>query len=134
MKKIKTEETSQIQLSMDGFERDPNAGRISALSRGMRRNMTLQERKLYYSLFRRMEIPVVRQKVIDKYIVDFFIYPDLIVELDGSQHFSESGIERDRVRDDYLAAQGYTVLHYANSDVMQHFEAVCEDILTHIKD
>ena len=134
MKQKKTEERSSPQLAMDGFEKDPNARRISALSKGMKRNMTLQERKLYYSFFRQMEIPVVRQKVIGKYIVDFYVAPDLIVELDGSQHFSESGTERDCARDAYLSSQGYTVLRYANSDVTQHFEAVCEDILSHFKE
>lgn len=134
MKQKKTEESPSPQLAMDGFERDPDAGRIRALSRGLRRNMTLQERKLYYSFFRQLKIPVVRQKVIGKYIVDFLVTPDLIVELDGSQHFSESGTECDRVRDEYLSSQGYMVLRYANSDVMLHFEAVCEDILSHLNE
>lgn len=120
------------QLAMEGFERKTNSGRIRALSRGMKRHMTPQERKLYSFLFRQMNIPVVRQKVIDNYIVDFLVQPDIVIELDGSQHFSEEGSEKDRKRDEHLRSLGYTVLRYANSDITSNFEAVCEDILSHI--
>lgn len=132
-RKNRPETLSGTQLMMDGFENGPNAGRIGALSRGMRRNMTRQERRLYSVLFRQMNIPVVRQKVIGSYIVDFYIPPDIVVELDGSQHFSEEGMEKDRKRDEYLSSQGYVVLRYANSDIDSNFEAVCEDILKHME-
>lgn len=132
MKKEKNKPDCGEQLTMEGFETNENAGRIKALSGGLRKNMTQPERKLYTFLFRRMGIKVVRQKVIDKYIVDFFIPPNLVIELDGSQHFSEKGKAQDKLRDEYLTSQGYTVLRYANSDVKSNFAAVCEDIITNI--
>ena len=122
-----------LRLALEEFENNSGDGRIRTLSNNMKRNMTPQESKLYRLLFKQTGIPVIRQKVIGKYIADFFVPPDTVIELDGSQHFSEKGEERDKIRDEFMRSQGYTVLRYANSDVDRNFEAVCEDILAKIK-
>ena len=70
-----------------------------------------------------------RQKVIGRYIVDFCIpSAKLVIELDGSQHFTKDGHERDSERDAYINEKGFSILRYANSDVNDHFQAVCEEI------
>lgn len=122
------------QLYIEGFpETDTaNAGRIEALSRTMRRNMTPEERKLWTRFFRQLSVPAVRQKVIGNYIADFFVPPALIIELDGSQHYSEKGRLADAERDAELKRLGFTVLRYSNADVRRNFEGVCEDIMTHM--
>ncbi len=98
----------------------------------MRKNMTKEERHLWYDFLKEFPVMVHRQKVIGSYIVDFYIAEKkLVIELDGSQHYSEEGKAYDAERDAFLNAQGLTVLRYANSDVNTQFEAVCRDIWNH---
>ena len=96
----------------------------------LRREMTREERKLWYDFFNGLPVTVNRQKVIGPYIVDFYCASaKLAVELDGSQHYEASGQARDAVRYAYLRDLGLTVLRYSNTDIAQRFQAVCEDIL-----
>lgn len=122
------------QLLIEGFPEAgaSKSGRIEALSRTMRKNMTPEERKLWTRFFRQMSIEAYRQKVVGNYIADFFVPPALIIELDGSQHYSEKGRQADSERDSELQSLGFTVLRYSNADVRRNFEGVCEDILTHM--
>ena len=96
----------------------------------LRRNMTKEERHLWYDFFKTNGIQAHRQKAIGPYIVDFYIASaKLVVELDGSQHFEKTGQAYDAKRDAYLRERGLTVLRYANNDVNYNFRGVCEDIL-----
>ena len=102
-------------------------------AQALRRNMTKEERHLWYDFFKVKGIQAHRQKPIGPYIVDFYISSaKLVVELDGSQHYEETGKAQDAQRDAYLRERGLTVLRYANSDVNSHFRSVCEDILKHM--
>ena len=77
---------------------------------------------------------VHRQKVIGRYIVDFYIAEyKLVIELDGSQHYEEEGKEYDGIRDEYLRSLELTVLRYSNLDILRDFQGVCNDILHHMK-
>ena len=96
--------------------------------------MTPEEKHLWYDFLKMLKITVNRQKVIGDYIVDFCIYAHrIIIELDGSQHYEPDAKQYDKVRDDFLRANGYTVLRYTNFDVKQNFDGVCRDILKHIE-
>ena len=107
---------------------------LSGNARRLRREMTKQERHLWYDFLKGLPVMVHRQKVIGNYIVDFYIAEEkLVIELDGSQHFEDAGKQADAVRDAYLNSVGLTVLRYSNADVNQRFRGVCEDILNHIK-
>ena len=98
-------------------------------SRALRKNMTKEERHLWYDYLKLLPITVRRQKVIGTYIVDFYIAEaKLVIELDGSQHFEESGQEKDAQRDAYLESLGLTVLRIPNNAVMENFRGVCEKI------
>ena len=55
------------------------------------------------------------------------------IELDGSQHYDDTGIAQNRERDAFPAAQGMTVIRYSNLDVTQRFRSVCDDILLHLE-
>ena len=106
-----------------------NDKRLLGLSRSLRKNMTKEERHLWYDFLKELPLMVHRQKVIGSYIVDFYIAEkNIVIELDGSQHYSEKGKAYDLERDVFLASKGITVLRYANSDVNERFESVCEDI------
>ena len=107
---------------------------LSELARTLRKNMTRHERHLWYDFLKGLPVMVHRQKVIGSYIVDFYIAEKkLVIELDGSQHYSLPGKQSDAARDAFLAEQGLTVLRYANSDVDGNFPGVCEDILAHLQ-
>ena len=100
----------------------------------LRREMTKEERHLWYDFLRSQPMTFHRQKVIGPYIVDFYCAgAKLVIELDGSQHYEKAGIEEDFTRDRYLQETGLCVLRYSNADVNQHFEQVCEDNLNHIE-
>ena len=72
---------------------------------------------------------VHRQKVFGSYIVDFYIAEaNVVIELDGSQHYNEVEKQADAQRDAYLMSLGLTVLRYSNADVSLRFSSVCEDI------
>ena len=102
-------------------------------AKDLRKNMTKEERRLWYDYLRKQEVRFVRQKIIGKYIVDFYCAKaKLVIELDGSQHFEETGAAEDTLRDKGLAESGYTVLRYANSDINRNFRGVCQDILSHL--
>ena len=107
--------------------------KLTANSQELRKNMTKEERQLWYDFLKGLPITVHRQKVIGKYIADFYVAEcRLVIELDGSQHYEPLHQESDRERDAYFEAAGMTVLRYANSDVNRNFRGVCEDILNHI--
>ena len=72
-------------------------------SRTLRKNMTKEERHLWYDFLRGYPVKFTRQKVIGPYIVDFYCpKADLVIELDGSQHFTEDGLQKDAQRTVFL--------------------------------
>ena len=97
----------------------------------LRRNMTKEERRLWYDFLKNLPILFHRQKVIGNYIVDFYCAKaKLVIELDGSQHYEDKGIEKDRERDCFLQELGLTVLRFSNLEINQNFQGVCESILS----
>ena len=99
----------------------------------LRKNMTPEEKHLWYDFLKKLPISVNRQKNIGNYIVDFFIASKrIVIELDGIQHEMPDNKNSDQKRDQDLKALGITVLRYRNTDINQRFTWVCEDILTHI--
>lgn len=95
--------------------------------------MTEEERHLWYDFLKLLPLTVHRQKVIGRYIVDFYCASaKLVIEIDGSQHYEKAGLENDRIRDKYLRDVGLTVLRYSNLDINRNFNAVCTDILKHL--
>jgi very-short-patch-repair endonuclease len=107
--------------------------KLSSNARTLRKNMTKEERHLWYDFLKDLPIMVHRQRVIGSYIVDFYIAKArLVIELDGSQHYEKAGREADRQRDAWLQSQGFQVLRYSNYDANRNFRSVCEDILNHL--
>ena len=99
----------------------------------LRKNMTKEEKHLWYDFLKLLPVTVNRQKNIGNYIVDFFIsHKRIVIELDGSQHGTEEIYKADLLRDNDLSKLGITVLRYSNIDINSRFTAVCEDILKHL--
>ena len=106
-----------------------NNPKLKINAQELRKNMTKEERRLWYNFLKDLPITINRQKVIGNYIVDFYCAEKkIIIELDGSQHFEDKGIEYDAKRDAYLKSLGLTVLRYSNYDVNTNFYGVCTDI------
>ena len=98
-------------------------------ARELRKNMTKEERHLWYDFLRDYPVKFLRQKILGKYIVDFYCAEaKLIVELDGSQHYEEKGIEQDAERTRYLEQYGVRVFRLPNNAVNENFAGVCEYI------
>lgn len=92
----------------------------------LRKNMTKEERHLWYDFLRSHPVRFSRQKIIGKYIVDFYSSEaKLVIELDGSQHYEGSGQEHDAERDAYLRSYGLTVIRIPNNEIHDNFDGVC---------
>ena len=107
---------------------------IVPIAKTLRKNMTKEERHLWYDFLRGYPIKFLRQKPLGKYIADFYsAEAKLIIELDGSQHYTEINIEKDTKRTAYLEQYGLTVHRIPNNYVNQHFKEVCEYIDRFVK-
>ena len=108
------------------MERSPNR---KANAQALRKNMTKEENLLWYPFLRRCPCQFRRQYVIGNYIVDFYCHrAKLVVELDGSQHYTPEEVEKDARRTRYLESLGLQVLRFSNLDVLRRFRVVCEAI------
>ena len=93
--------------------------------------MTKEERHLWYDFLKTLPLTVNRQKVIGRYIADFYCAESkTVIELDGSQHYTEENAQKDKERDEYFKEMGIKVLRYSNLDINKNFEGVCKDILS----
>ena len=91
--------------------------------------MTKEERHLWYDFLRTYPIKFLRQKPLGKYIVDFYsAKAKIVIELDGSQHYTEINLEKDTERTAYLEKYGITVIRIPNNEVNKNFRGVCEYI------
>jgi very-short-patch-repair endonuclease len=95
----------------------------------LRKNMTPAENKLWYGYLRNFKFKVFRQRPIDHFIVDFYCPSlKLVIEVDGDRHFTEDGKAYDQERTQRLEGYGLKVIRFANQQVLQGFESVCEAI------
>ena len=104
-------------------------------ARKLRREMTPHERKLWYLFLRKYPVKIYKQRIIDRFIVDFYCASaKLVIELDGSQHYEEQGLAYDAERTAVLESLGLHVIRYSNRDIDRNFTAVCEQIDLIIKE
>lgn len=98
-------------------------------AQNLRKRMTDEERKLWYCFLRNYPVRFFRQKVLYKYIADFYCPAvNLVIELDGSQHYEEKGLAYDEERNKFLEEHGIRVIHIANKKIHSDFRNVCEYI------
>ena len=103
--------------------------KLTKNAQNLRKNMTKEERRLWYDFLKEMPVMVHRQKVFGHYIADFYIASaGLIIEVDGSQHYEEDGLRSDAERDAYFESLGLQVLRIPNNAVNKNFRGVCEAI------
>ena len=102
-------------------------------ARTLRKNMTPEEKHLWYDFLKRLPYNVRRQHNIENYIVDFYIAEKkIVIEIDGRQHLTEEHKAADEQRDAVISSWGISVLRYSNDSVRNNFIAVAENILEHL--
>ena len=108
---------------------------LTSNAKTLRKNMTREERHLWYDFLKNYPVRFLRQKVIDNYIVDFYCHSaKLVIELDGSQHYEEKSLLKDRIRTERIEKRNLTVIRIPNNDVNRNFEGVCQYIDIAVKD
>ena len=108
--------------------------RLTANARELRKNMTEEERHLWFDFLRDYPVRFYRQKVLGAYIADFYCAKaKLIIELDGSQHFGKEGAAYDAKRTQFLSDYDCLVLRIPNHEINRDFKGVCEGIDLHVK-
>jgi len=100
----------------------------------LRKSQTKWETKLWYGYLSKYPIRFTRQKPIGNYIVDFYCFAaKLVVELDGSQHYSDNGLEYDKIRTAYLQGLGLNVIRFSDYEITSNFVGVCQRIDDEVK-
>ena len=111
-----------------------NNRRITQLSQNLRTNATKEENTLWYQYLRRYPVQFRRQCPFGSYIVDFYCAAaKLVIEVDGTQHFEQTGISLDQERDAYLRGLELRILRFSNREIDLYFDRVCEAIRLHIE-
>ena len=108
--------------------------KIVPFAKELRKNMTKEERHLWYDFLKTYPVRFLRQKVLGKYIADFYCAKaNVVIELDGSQHYEDEGLVNDKKRTEYLEQYGIKVIRISNLDVLKNFEGVCMHIDNEVK-
>ena len=108
---------------------------LKQASRDLRNNMTDAERLLWSRLRNKqiLRLQFYRQKPLLNFIVDFYCpAANVVIECDGGQHFTDEGLEADRVRDEALAQFGLKVLRFDNGQVIGQIDGVVEVVFEFI--
>ncbi|MBR2422834.1 MAG: endonuclease domain-containing protein [Oscillospiraceae bacterium] len=104
------------------------------LAKQLRKEMTKEERHLWYDFLRSYPVRFSRQKVLGKYIADFYsAEAKMVIELDGSQHYEPDNIQKDNERTEFLKGYGLKIIRIPNNEVAQNFREVCEYIDAAVK-
>ena len=91
--------------------------------------MTIQEKHLWYDFLRYYPVKIYKQRIIDNFIADFYCHSArLVIELDGSQHYTKHGKAHDKVRTEILEKYGLYVMRFSNKEIDNNFEGVCRVI------
>ena len=104
-------------------------------ARQLRRNMTRQERRLWYDFLRNYPVKVYRQRSIDRFIVDFYCHrAHLVIEVDGKHHATPEVMAYDDVRTAILQSYQLTVIRIRNEEIDGNFCGVCKRLDQQIRE
>ena len=102
-----------------------NKSNIS-FAKELRKSATPEEKRLWYDFLSKYEIRFQRQKAIDSFIADFYCHKaKLVIEIDGSQHYTREGKEKDEFRTEILEGYDLKVIRFTNGDINNNFRGVC---------
>ena len=115
------------------FSMIPYNKSLTENAKNLRKNMTPEEKRLWYDFLKLLPLTVRRQHNIENYIVDFYIAEKkTVIEVDGAQHTTEEHKISDEKRDTDLSLWGIRVLRYSNESIRRSFTAVANDILNNL--
>ena len=104
------------------------------LAKNLRKNATTQEKHLWYDFLSTYEVRFQRQKAIDHFIADFYCHKaKLVIEIDGSQHYTEEGRQKDEYRTEILEGYDLKVIRFTNHQIDTNFRGVCAYIDAAVK-
>lgn len=102
---------------------------LTKVAREMRKNQTRQEAHLWYDFLKDYPEKFTRQRPIAHYVADFYCSrAKLVVELDGSHHFSMEGMTYDIARTEVMNDLGVEVIRFSNDQLDRFFDDVCAEI------
>jgi very-short-patch-repair endonuclease len=107
------------------------SSKLRSSARALRKNSTDAEKILWSELrdHRLNGASFRRQVPIKNFIADFVCHAaNLVIELDGGQHFSDQAEQKDAARSAVIEAEGFKVLRFGNHDVMTNRTGVLEAI------
>ena len=103
--------------------------KLTTFAQKLRREMTKEEKQLWYHFLRNYPLQFRRQVTCGQYILDFYCAKaKMAIELDGSQHFQTAEQSKDALRTEYLSSQGIYVFRIPNNAIWENFDGVCEMI------
>lgn len=104
-------------------ERDENFQKNAS---ELRKNMTREEKHLWYDFLSGYPIRFRRQEILGECIVDFYCRgAKLIIEVDGAQHYTKEAIQYDKKRTEYFEKLGIVVIRFLYRDINLDFSNVC---------
>ena len=104
------------------------------MAKRLRSEMTKEERHLWYDFLRSYPVRFSRQKVLGKYIADFYsAEAKIVIELDGSQHYEDANMKHDAERTAFIEGYGLSVIRIPNNEISKNFRGVCEYIDARVK-
>ncbi len=107
---------------------------LTQSARNLRKNMTKEERHLWYDFLSNYPVRFLKQKVIDNYIVDFYCHrARLIIELDGGQHYKDDMLLKDKIRTYNIEERNLKVIRIPNNEINNNFKDVCQYIDNMVK-
>lgn len=107
----------------------PYNRKLKCVARELRNNMTEAEKNIWYGYLRNFRYPVLRQKPIDNYIVDFYCPKlRLIIEIDGDTHYFEERKNYESKRTKILGKYGLKILRFTNKDILKNLSGVVDVI------
>ena len=92
----------------------------------LRNNMTKEEKHLWYDYLKKCPTKFSRQKVLGRYIADFYsAKAKIVIELDGAQHFEKENRIYDEKRTEFLEQNGLKIIRIPNGEINTNFEGIC---------
>ena len=103
--------------------------KLTPLAKNLRKNMTTQEKELWYKYLRNYPVKFYRQRIIENYVADFYCAKaKIVIELDGSQHYDNKGYLKDKIRTERLENYDLTVIRIPNDEIDKNLKGVCDYI------
>ena len=122
--------SDEISSSFTGYNKN-----LKKASQELRKGMTPQEKHLWYDFLKNYPVQFYRQRPIYKFIADFYCAKaGIVIELDGSQHYEEKGLLKDKIRTEKIEQRDLTVIRIPNNEIYRNFEGVCMYIDNAVKE